>query len=52
MDKQRELSRAQHCTLLEVSPSSYYHFAGQTDKQVEDELLMRELDKIYLEEPT
>ena len=47
------MSVKRQCELLEVSRSSFYHRgADAVDKKAEDELLMREMDKIYLEEPT
>jgi len=47
------MSIKRQCELLEVARSSFYHHGSdQTDKTVEDEQLMREMDKIHLEEPT
>lgn len=51
--EEEAMSVKRQCELLEVSRSSYYHCgADAMDKKAEDELLMREMDKIYLEEPT
>lgn len=50
--KEEKLSIARQCALLKVSRSSFYHRTNQTEKAVEDEQLMREMDKIHLEEPT
>lgn len=50
--KKKKLSIARQCALLKVSRSSFYHRTNQTEKAVEDEQLMREMDKIHLEEPT
>ena len=46
------MSIKRQCELLEVSRSSYYHSSGQAPKRAMDEQLMRELDRIFLEEPT
>jgi putative transposase len=47
------MSVKRQCDLLEVPRSSYYHRGSvEVDKHAEDELLMREMDRIYLEEPT
>lgn len=46
------MSVSRQCELLEVPRSSYYHRNEQSDKRAEDEMLMQEIDRIYLEEPT
>src|SRR5690554_6565119 len=46
------MSIKRQCELLEVSRSSYYHRSEQPQKRAQDEQLMRELDRIFLEEPT
>jgi putative transposase len=47
------MSVKRQCELLEVSRSSFYHrSADAVGKKAKDELLMREMDRIYLEEPT
>ena len=51
------MSVKRQCELLEVPRSSYYDRIGgrvdlRTSKQAQDELLMREMDRIYMEEPT
>ncbi len=52
MDESGSMSIARQCALLDVSRSSYYHQGPVSDRCVEDEMFMLELDKIYLEEPT
>jgi len=46
------MSIKRQCELLEVPRSSFYHGSTVPDKRAGDELLMRELDRVYLEEPT
>lgn len=51
--EEEAMSVKRQCELLEVPRSSYYHRGVvEVDKDAEDELLMREMDRIYLEEPT
>jgi len=51
--EEEAMSVKRQCDLLEVPRSSYYHRGSvEVDKHAEDELLMREMDRIYLEEPT
>jgi putative transposase len=46
------MSVSRQCELLEVPRSSYYHRSEQPDKRVQDETLMQEIDRTFLEEPT
>ncbi len=50
--EEESMSIKRQCELLEVPRSSYYHGSLEPDKRTEDELLMGEMDRIYLEEPT
>jgi putative transposase len=52
VDEEESMSIKRQCELLEVPRSSYYHGSVEPDKRTEDELLMHEMDRIYLEEPT
>lgn len=40
------MSVSRQCELLEVALSSYYHSSEQPEKRAEDEMLMREIDRI------
>jgi putative transposase len=50
--EEEALSMVRQCELLEVPRSSYYHGKLLPDRRAGDELLMSEIDRIYLEEPT
>ncbi|MEY3001161.1 MAG: hypothetical protein RL648_1375, partial [Verrucomicrobiota bacterium] len=43
------MSVSRQCELLEVPRSSYYHRSEQPDKRVQDETLMQEIDRTFLE---
>jgi len=45
------MSITKQCKLLSIPRSSYYHKA-QRKRNVDDELLMQAIDRIYMEEPT
>lgn len=45
------MSITRQCTLLGVPRSSYYH-KPPSDPNLEDELIMQAMDRIYMEEPT
>lgn len=50
--EEEAMSVKRQCELLEVSRSSFYHCGVvAVDNKAEDELLILEMDKIYLEEP-
>ncbi len=51
VEKESKMSISEQCCLLGVARSSYYHHpAKPVDRS--DELLMRMIDRIYMEEPT
>ena len=52
--EEEQMSIKHQCDLLEVPRSSFYHSKGEnkTNKTKKDEDLMKQLDRIYLEEPT
>lgn len=52
VDEAGPMSKKRQCELLDVPRSSLYHSRRVPDKRAQDELLMREMDEIYLEEPT
>lgn len=52
VDEAEPMSKKRQCELLDVPRSSLYHSRRVPDKRAQDELLMREMDEIYLEEPT
>ena len=52
VDEAESMSKKRQCELLDVPRSSLYHSRGVPSKRAQDELLMREMDEIYLEEPT